>query len=132
MTTETIARPPHRSPPTESLDEMLGDLIGLAEAAKLIPPTRPGKRVHTTTLTRWIVDGVAARHPDRKGERIYLGGVCGPGQWMTTRRWISTFLGELTADRSGEPRPPYAPSSSVANRRQAIESADREAEALVG
>lgn len=29
------------------------DLIGLAEAAKLLPGIRPGKRMHTATLWRW-------------------------------------------------------------------------------
>lgn len=33
------------------------DLIGLAEACKLLPGTRPGKRLHISTIFRWAATG---------------------------------------------------------------------------
>jgi hypothetical protein len=37
--------------------ELLTDLICLAEACKLIPSHRPGKRLHIAILRRWIATG---------------------------------------------------------------------------
>jgi len=33
------------------------DLIGLAEAAQLLPSRKPGRKLHVTSLYRWIADG---------------------------------------------------------------------------
>lgn len=36
------------------------DLIGLAEAAALLPSRKPGRKLHVTTLYRWIHAGELA------------------------------------------------------------------------
>ena len=45
--------------------------ISLAEACKLVPPARQGKRTHLSTLLRWIISGV--RNPS--GQIIRLDGI---------------------------------------------------------
>ena len=44
------------------LDTKTETPIPLAEAARLIPPARQGKKTHLSTLLRWIMRG--ARNPN--------------------------------------------------------------------
>ena len=99
-------------------------LIPLADAAKLIPPGRNGKRTHLSTILRWILTG--ARGPD--GARIRLEGVRLGARWMTTHGAIARFSEALTpllgdSDPSPTPRAP-------ARRRRTSERAAAELERL--
>src|SRR5947209_6450065 len=108
----------------ESLEEILDDLISFAEAAKIIPPNRDGKRAHVATIYRWHNPGVAARAPGRKGERIPLQAVCRPAGWMTTRRWLAEFFEAITADRAGQPAAsPSHPSTARRRHQEHVEKA---------
>jgi hypothetical protein len=66
--------------------------IPLAEATKLIPPGRQGKRTHLSTLLRWILSG--ARNP--AGDRVRLQAVRIGGRWMTSRESLQRFAEALT------------------------------------
>lgn len=39
------------------MSETPGDLIGLADAARLVPSSRAGKRTHVSTIWRWVQGG---------------------------------------------------------------------------
>src|SRR5262245_61514796 len=80
--------------------------LGLAEAARRIPPTRNGVPVHPSTLTRWILAGAAA--PD--GRRVRLEAVRLGGRWVTSEEAIYRFALALTAgvDPASAGRPPSA------------------------
>jgi hypothetical protein len=93
--------------------------IPLAEAAKLIPPARQGKRTHLSTLLRWILRG--SRNPE--GEVVRLEAVRIGGRWMTSREALQRFAERLTARLDApEPVPPRTPTQ----RRRASERAARE------
>jgi hypothetical protein len=82
--------------------------IPLAEAAKLIPPARQGKRTHLSTLLRWIQRG--ARNP--AGEIIRLEAIRLGSRWMTSREALQRFAERLTpttdAPAPSTPRTPTA------------------------
>lgn len=81
-------------------DTTLETPIPLAEAAKLIPPARQGKRTHLSTLLRWILRG--ARNP--AGETIHLEGIRIGGRWMVSRESLQRFFERLTP-RTDSPAP---------------------------
>jgi hypothetical protein len=93
--------------------------IPLADACRLIPPARRGKRTHLTTLLRWILRG--ARSPS--GEIVHLEAVRIGNRWMTSREALQRFAERLTL-------PLDAPAPSVprtpARRKRASERAARE------
>jgi hypothetical protein len=66
--------------------------LGLAEAARRIPPSRRGKPVSPATLTRWIVKGV----PGPDGRRVHLDAVRCGGRWLTSESALKRFLDALT------------------------------------
>ena len=41
----------------QASDELPDDLIGLAEAAAILPSRKRGRKIHTTTVWRWIRTG---------------------------------------------------------------------------
>jgi hypothetical protein len=75
-------------------EEQLDQLIPLAQAIRLIPSSRPGKRLHIKTLYRWISPGVRGVQLEVKkaGHAI-----------CTTRRWLQEFMDQLTALREAGP-----------------------------
>jgi hypothetical protein len=85
--------------------------IPLAEAAKLVPPGRQGKRTHLSTLLRWILAG--SRNP--AGERVCLQAVRIGGRWMTSRESLQRFAEALTP-RTDQPTP-AAPRTPTARQR---------------
>jgi hypothetical protein len=94
-------------------------LISLAEAAKLVPPARRGKRAHLSTVLRWIIDG--ARTPC--GNVVKLEGIRLGGRWLTSKQALQRFAEALTPDLFAEN--PHAPRSPGA-RQRASERAEQE------
>lgn len=98
--------------------------IPLAEAAKIVPPGRAGKKTHLSTLLRWIVHGAK----DPAGNLIKLEALRLGGRWMTSREALQRFAERLTppldaVPRAEAPRPPSA-------RSKAAERAGRELERI--
>jgi hypothetical protein len=73
--------------------------VPLADAAKLIPPARSGKRTHLSTLLRWILTG--ATGPD--GSRVRLEAVRLGNRWMTSRSALQRFVAALTPRLDAQP-----------------------------
>lgn len=95
--------------------------LSLADAAKLIPPARNGKRCHLSTPLRWVLKGAKALDGTVvKLEAIRLG-----GRWITSREALQRFAERLTP--SLDPRPAPAPRTD-ARRRRAAERAAAELE----
>jgi hypothetical protein len=101
------------------LDTTTETPISLAEAAKLIPPARQGKRTHLSTLLRWIIKG--ARNP--VGEIVRLEGIRIGSRWMTSREALQRFAERLTPRSDGPSA--IAPRTPM-QRRRASELAARE------
>jgi hypothetical protein len=98
--------------------------LSLAEAAKLIPPSRGGKKTHLSTILRWILHG--AKGP--QGSLVHLEAVRLGGRWLTTREAIHRFTERLTpsldpATTSGTPQTP-------GQRQRAAEQAAHELDQL--
>jgi hypothetical protein len=91
--------------------------IPLAEACKLVPPARRGKRTHLSTLLRWILHG--ARNP--AGEIVRLEAIRLGSRCMTSREALQRFAEALTPRRDS-PAPP-APRTPTARRRASEEAA---------
>jgi excisionase family DNA binding protein len=51
-------------------DELPDDLVGLSEATRLIPSVRPGRKVHVTSLYRWIAQGRLRAW--RRGKHLFV------------------------------------------------------------
>jgi hypothetical protein len=62
--------------------------LSLAQAAKLIPPSRQDKPVHVSTLVRWILHGV-------RGVQLEAARV--GGRWVTSPEALERFSATLTA-----------------------------------
>jgi hypothetical protein len=94
--------------------------IPLAEAAKLIPPARQGKKTHLSTLLRWIMRG--ARNP--AGEIVHLEGIRLGNRWMTSREALQRFAERLTPPT--DTAPTVTPRAPTRRRKES----DRAAEEL--
>ena len=105
------------------IDLTTESMIGLAEAAKLVPPARRGKRCHLSTLLRWITAGVRA--PD--GSRVRLEAVRLGGRWLTSREALRRFAERLTPNLDQAQGP--APAAKTPRSPAARERAHRRAEA---
>jgi len=105
------------------LDVATEALISLADAARLIPPARSGRRTHISTIVRWITTGAAA--PD--SQRVRLEAVRLGDRWFTSREALQRFADRLTP-QIHNPSPPT--SSTPTSRRRASERAARELEQL--
>jgi Protein of unknown function (DUF1580) len=68
--------------------------IRLDDAAKLVPPSRGGKRTHISTILRWILTG--AKSPT--GESVKLEAARLGGKWVTSREALQRFSERLTPD----------------------------------
>lgn len=99
-----------------------GQGIGLAEAARLIPPYRLGRRTHAATLTRWIQYGV--RSPN--GGRTKLEAVRCGSRWITTPGAIERFL----VAQQSPPSEDHQPDRTPARRNRAAEAAVAELERM--
>jgi hypothetical protein len=74
------------------IDSTKEHLLSLAEATKLIPAARDGKRTHTSTLLRWIVRGTQSP----EGKLVRLEAVRFGSRWFTTAEAIRRFSERLT------------------------------------
>jgi hypothetical protein len=98
--------------------------IPLAEACKLIPAARQGKRTHLSTLLRWILQG--ARGPG--GETIHLEAIRLGNRWMTSREALQRFAERLTpppTDTSAAITP-RTPPRTPTQRQRASDRAEKE------
>jgi hypothetical protein len=77
------------------------NLVGMGEAARFVPSSRPGRTIDPATMIRWITMGAKLRD----GGRLKLRATRSPGGWLTSRIWIEEFLAALTADRNGSVAP---------------------------
>jgi hypothetical protein len=97
--------------------------ISLADACKLVPPARSGKRTHIGTVLRWILDG--AKGPS--GEQVRLEALRIGNRWMTSRQAIQRFAEALTPrlsdSRPPVPRTPTARSRAAARAARELEKA---------
>jgi hypothetical protein len=108
----------HESSEADMIDLKTERPIPLAEAARLVPAARNGKRCHESTLFRWITKGIRGV----KLEALRLG-----GRWVTSREALQRFAERLTPDLEATPRPvPRSP----ARRRRASERAAKELERI--
>jgi hypothetical protein len=88
-------------------------VISLADAAKLLPKRRAGKKPHVATLYRWVADGVKGI----KLESIMVGSTR-----CTSREALQRFFDALTALADSQtPPPPPKPK----DRRRAIKAAEK-------
>jgi hypothetical protein len=85
------------------------ELLSLAEAARarIVPPARGGKRVHISTLLRWISKGA----PGPDGQRVYLEALRVPRGWLTSRDAIHRFVERLTPRPGGDAPKPRTPAA---------------------
>jgi hypothetical protein len=83
--------------------------LSLAQAAKLIPPARNGKRCHLSTLLRWVLKGSKA--PD--GTLVKLEATRLGSRWVTSREALQRFCDRLTPPTDGEVPVPSRSSAAV-------------------
>lgn len=70
-------------------------LISLAAAARMVPPSRRGRPTSPSTLLRWVQDGVACSD----GQRVYLDAFRLGGRWVTSIEALARFAGRQTPGR---------------------------------
>lgn len=66
-----------------------------------LPPGRNGKRLHLSTLLRWVIDGV--RTPD--GARVRLEAIRVGARWLTSDAALQRFAERLTPRMDDTPAP---------------------------
>ena len=86
-----------------SSDTSQDEQISLAEACRILPRRRGGKKPHIATLYRWSVSGV-------RGVRLRTVQV--GATRCTTRGDIAQFIADLTANRDGGPSTPVRSASA--------------------
>jgi hypothetical protein len=94
--------------------------VPLAEATKLVPPARSGKRTHLSTLLRWILHGV--KGPG--GAVVRLEAMRLGSRWFTSREAVQRFSEKLTpqiCERSQPPRSPTARNKASQRAARALE-----------
>jgi hypothetical protein len=94
-------------------------LLSLAQAAATLPPGRGGKKVHLSTILRWILDGVR-----RPTGRVQLEAIRVGGRWLTSKEALQRFAERLTPDCSQPVQWPRTPAA----RRRASDRAAKELE----
>jgi len=74
-------------------------LLTLVEAARKLPAGRGGRPTHTSTIYRWVVDGVRG---------VRLDGLRLGGRWLTSEAALQRFAVALSADAqpAGTPATP--------------------------
>lgn len=84
-----------------------------------IRSTRPGKNVHPSTVSRWILKGV--KTPD--GRRVKLRAVRLGWAWYTTRAWLDEFITASTPETAA---PVATASRTLAERSRAAAQARKQ------
>jgi hypothetical protein len=97
--------------------------IPLAQAAKLVPPGRSGKKTHLSTLFRWITQGCKAPN----GEVVRLEAIRLGSRWMTSREALQRFAEALTPDIGGTSTDPAPTPTRRAREARRVEAALEEA-----
>ena len=87
-------------------------VLSLADAARILPKRRGGRRVHVATVYRWISHGCKGV----KLEALQVGGTL-----CTSREALQRFFDRLTTGTAD----PLSPTTTNARRREA-DTADRE------
>jgi hypothetical protein len=98
-------------------------LMSLSQAAATLPAGRGGKKVHLSTILRWILTGV--RTP---AGRVHLEGIRLGGRWLTSKEALQRFAEHQTPDCS-LPLPVPAPRMTLARRRH-LEQVEKELDRL--
>jgi hypothetical protein len=105
----------HESEDANVIDLTQEAPLPLADACRLVPPARKGRKTHLSTLLRWISRG--ARSPS--GECIRLEALRIGGRWMTSREALQRFAERLTPlpPDFGGATPPSMPRTPTARQR---------------
>lgn len=61
--------------------------ITLAQAAAILPSSRPGKKLHVKTVKRWAISGCRG---------VMLAAIKSGGCWFTTEQWVQEFQSNCT------------------------------------
>jgi len=93
------------------IDTQTEELLSLAEAAKLLPRRRAGKRPHVSCLYRWTAGGCRGV----RLESVQVGGTR-----CTSREALSRFFARLSGEQ------PEAPPATTTARRKQIARAEAE------
>jgi len=88
--------------------------ISLAEACRLVPPGRGGRRTHLSTILRWIQKG--AKAPG--GAVVRLEGLRVGGRWLTSREALQRFAVRLTPRLGDAPAPDSPPGPRTPRQRR--------------
>ncbi len=104
-----------------SIDITTETVITLAEAARLIPARRRGRKTHVSCIYRWTTAGCRG---------VVLESVQVGGTRCTSREALARFFERLTSRAAPATRSGLALDRSVAERRRAIERAGRELDQL--
>ena len=91
-------------------------LLNLSQAAAILPTGRRGKKVHLSTIFRWILTGV-----NSPTGRVHLEAIRVGGRWLTSMEALQSFAERQTPDYSA---PVPMPRISAARRR--LEQVERE------
>jgi hypothetical protein len=96
--------------------------VSLAQAARLLPPSRRGRPVTLSCVLRWVLSGV--KNP--AGELVRLEALRIGGRWLTSREALQRFAERLTPRVEGEARPmPRSPSARERASRRAARQLER-------
>jgi hypothetical protein len=91
--------------------------LSLAQAARIIPPTRLDKPVHVSTVVRWILHGVRGV----RLEAVRIG-----GRWITSQESLERFSAALTTKHNASRMEPAATQGGSLAQRREQEQAERE------
>jgi Protein of unknown function (DUF1580) len=98
-------------------------LLGMAEAARRLPPFRLGRPVAPATVWRWCMQGVRLADGTRlRLECIRLG-----GRWLTSTEALERFVAAQTPERG---QPEQLPQTTPAKRARRSERAAAELERM--
>lgn len=104
------------------VEDLADQLLTLAEIAQLVPG-RGRKRVHASTVARWIARGIRTS-PD--GRRVRLKGFRLGSRWLSTRRFLRQFLDEMMPSFADAAEPP----ATDRQRDRAADEAGKRLEAM--
>ena len=85
--------------------------IGLADIARLAPRDSRGRKVHLSTILRWVLEG----SPGPDGQRVRLEACRLGGRWVSSREALQRYAERLTPRLHDEPAP--VPRSGKARER---------------
>jgi hypothetical protein len=100
-------------------DLMAENLVPIAAAVPLIPPSRNAEQTSFSTVWRWITQGV--RSPS--GDTVRLEALRLGGRWVTSREAIQRFAEALTPRLDGTPAP--SPRSPTRRERATARAQER-------